>query len=185
MTFIAILSAAILTAIFSPSLRCLVKRLICARKLTVFCREKGFHLYPTHRFWFFGHRRGKGSDCYIETPGEIFAIKFFGVPHRRHTLIFTSRDTYCFRSFLTLMGLANFHFDGKPHPLPPYRFRLHYRDEWELKTPHHILLINPIPVDIRRCALNGTEEILGAGDTVRGMEIQSLSRLLGRLEAAL
>lgn len=185
MTFgLFLLLALLATAIFPP-LRVLVKRLICARQLTRFCREKGFFLHPTHRLWLFGHRRREGCDCYIETPGEIFAIKFFGAAHRRRTLIFTAGNTYYFRSFLTLMGLANFHFDGKPHPLPTYRFRLQYRDEWALKTPHHVLLINPIPVDIRRRALNGAEEILGAGDVVCGMEIQSLSRLLGRLEAAL
>ncbi len=185
MTFGLFLLLALFAAALFPTLRCLIKRLICARRLTRFCREKGFLLHPSHRLWFFGHRRGKYCDCYIETPGEIFAIKFFGVPHRRRTLIFTHRDTYSFRSFLTLMGLANFHFDGKPRPLPAYRFHLHDRDEWARKTPHRVLLIHPIPVDIRRRASNGTEEILGAGDIVCGMEIQSLSRLLGRLEAAL
>lgn len=185
MTFGLFLLLILLAVLLFPLFRCLIKRLVCARRLTRFCREKGFLLHPTHRLWFFGHRRGEGCDCYIETPEEIFAIKFFGVPHRRRTLIFTHRDTYYFRSFLTLMGLANFHFDGKPHPLPAYRFRLHYRDEWTRKTPHHVLLIHPIPVDIRRRASSGAEEILGAGDVVCGMEIQSLSRLLGRLEAAL
>lgn len=185
MTFVAILSAAVLTALLYPPLRWIFKRLICARRLTRFCREKGFSLHPTHRLWFFGHRRREVCDCYIETPGEIYALKLFGALHRRRTLIFTARDTYYFRSFLTLMGLTNFHFDGKPRPLPAYRFQLQYRDEWALKTPHHVLLINPISVDIRRRATNGAEEILGAGDVVCGMEIQSLSRLLGRLEAAL
>ena len=185
MTFIAILSAAFLAALLHPPLRWLLKRLICAHRLTRFCRERGFSLHPTHRLWFFGHRRGENCDCCIETPSEIFAIKLFGAVHRRRALIFTARDTYCFRSFLTLMGLANFHFDSKPHPLPTYRFHLQRRDEWALKTPHRVLLINPIPVDIRRRAANGAEEILGAGDVVCGMEIQSLSRLLGRLEAAL
>lgn len=185
MTFIAILSAAISAALLYPPLRWIGKRLACGRRLTRFCRERGFSLHPAHRLWFFGLRRREGCDCCIETPEEIYAIKLFGALHRRRTLVFTDRGTYCFRSFLTLMGLVDFHFDGKPHPLPAYRFPLQDREEWVLKTPHRVLLIHPIPVDIRRRTANGAEEILGAGDVVCDMEIQSLSRLLGRLEAAL
>ena len=57
MEFWIFLICAVLLFLLYPYLRCFVKRIQCAQKIRRVCREKGFHLHPTHLLWFLGHKR--------------------------------------------------------------------------------------------------------------------------------
>lgn len=166
-----------------PFLRCFVKRIICVGKLKRLCQRKHYTLHKAHFLWFLGRKHGKYCDFHIETKHEILSLKFFGVPYRRTALVLKEDGTYFVRTYFAL-PFNRIPLDGKPHPLPPYRFRHAYKSEWELKTPHSILLIHPTAMEIR-CRKHRTETIFGGGDIASGMEIQTLPRLLGYLENAL
>ena len=165
-----------------PYLRCLVKRMILASKLCRLCRRNHLTLHKTHPLWFLGGKRGRRCDCYIETPSEVYAVKLFGMPRRLTVLLLKSNGQYMIRSLFAIMSLVTFTFHTKPRSIPVYDFRYRYRDEWEIKTPHHVLLVHPVSMEIRRLPERSGEIIVGAGDTVNGMEIHSLPRLLGALE---
>lgn len=167
-----------------PYLRCLVKRLVSLRKLRRLCRQKQYHIVGTHPLWFLGGKHTTRCDCYIETPHEVFAIKLFGMPRRQTVLLLKGNGDYMIRSFLAILPFVKFTFHSRPRSVPMYDFRYRYRDEWEIKTPHPILLVHPVSMEICRLPTHGKEEIVGAGDVVNGMEIFSLSRLLARLEDA-
>ena len=110
------------------------------------------------------------------------------MPRRPTVLIFKENGEYFIRSFIGLVSvgsLVRFSINGKAKGMPVYDFRYRYRDDWEIKTPRQILLINPISMEIRRQPQNGAEIIVGAGDVVNGMEIHSLPRFLGELENAI
>lgn len=169
-------------------IRCFFKRLICRSKIKKICRKKGHKLHATHKLWFLGNKNSTKCDLYIETANTVFAIKLFGMPSRRTILIFKKNGEYFIRSFMAFISYAapiRFPMDGKTKAMPVYDFRYKYRDEWEVKTPRHILLVNPVSMEIRCQSQQGKEVIVGAGDIVNGMEIDSLPRLLGDLESSL
>lgn len=171
-----------------PYIRCFFKRLKCASKIKKFCRRKGYKIYPSHLLWLFGNKHGRKCDLYIETANEVFAIKLFGMPRRLSILILKENGEYFIRSFIVLIsygGGIRFPINGKPKPMPAYNFRYKYKDEWEIKTPRHILLVNPVSMEFKRQPHHGGEITVGAGDIVNGMEIDSLPHLLGDLESAL
>ena len=146
-------------------------------------------MHATHPLWFLGGKHAKKCDLYIETANEVFAIKLFGMPRRLSLLILKENGEYFIRSYIVLLSkFAGTHFpvfDRKPKPMPIYDFRYRYKNEWEIKTPRRILLVDPVSMEVRRQPQHGSEEIVGAGDIVNGMEIDSLPRLLGDLESAL
>ncbi|MBQ7321095.1 MAG: hypothetical protein IJW99_03265 [Clostridia bacterium] len=181
--WIFLLSLIVLFLAF-PYLRCFVKRLICFGKIRRLCRKKQYRLFGTHPLWFLGGKHSVRCDCYIETPSEVYAVKLFGLPRRLTVLILKDNGTYVIRSFMAWLPHVRFTFHSKPRRIPVYDFRYKYRDEWEIKTPHPILLIHPVSMEIRRAGQSGGEVIVGAGDTVNGMELESLSRFLGMLEDA-
>ena len=166
-------------------LRCFVKRLVCLGKIRRLCRKKHYRIVGTHLLWFLGSRHADRCDCYIETPNEVYAVKLFGLPRRQTVLILKENGEYVIRSFLALLPFVHFTFHTKPRAMPVYDFRHDYRDEWEIKTPHHILLTNPTPMEIRRQPSRSGEVIIGTGDVVNGMEIASLPGFLGMLECAI
>ena len=171
-----------------PYIRCFFSRLKCAGKISKLCRRKGYKIYPTHLFWFLGNKRAKRCDLYIETANEVFSIKLFGMPRRLSILILKENGEYFIRSYIALISYGagiRFPINGKPKPMPLYDFRYRYKDEWEIKTPRHILLVNPVSMETKRQPYHGGEVTVGAGDIVNGMEIDSLPRLLGDLESAL
>ena len=171
-----------------PYIRCLLKRLTCQRKIKKICRKKGYRLYATHLLWFLGNKHSKKCDLYIETDNEVFAVKLFSMPRRLSVLVMKENGYYFVRNYIALMSYGagiRFPIDSKPKPMPAYDFRYRYRNEWEIKTPRHILLINPVSMELKRQPHHGGEVIVGAGNIVNGMEIDSLSRLLGDLESAL
>ena len=171
-----------------PYIRCFFKRLICMGKIKKVCHNKGYKLYVTHPVWFHCSKHSKKCDIYIETANELYAIKLIGMPRRLSILVLKENGEYFIRSFISMTpycGVIHFPINGKPNPMPAYDFRYKYKDEWEIKTPRPVLLINPVSKEFRRQPQHGSEVIVGAGDIVNGMEIDSLPRLLGDLESAL
>ena len=171
-----------------PYIRCFFKRLKCANKIKRLCRNKNYKIHATHPLWFLGSKHTKKCDFYIETANEVFAVKLFGMPRRLSILILKENGEYFIRSFIALIsygGGIRFPINGKPKPMPVYDFRYKYRDEWEIKTPRRVLLVNPVSMEFKRQPHHGGEVTVGAGEIVNGMEIDSLPRLLGDLENAL
>lgn len=169
-------------------IRFFFKRLTCMYKITKTCRNKSYKIHATHLFWFLGRNLSHKCDLHIETANEVLSIKLFGVPKRRSVLIFKENGEYLIRSFIAFFSYGSvirYPIDSKSRPMPIYDFRYKYKDEWEIKTPRHILLVNPVSMEFRRQPQHGSEVIVGAGDIVNDMEIDSLSRLLGDLESAL
>ncbi len=188
MEFWILLTIAAAIIVLFPYIRCFFKRLILLRKIKATCQKKGYSLFPTHFLWFLGSRHSKNCDFYMETPREVFAVKLFGMPRRRTVLVFKENGDYFIRTFFAFIGFADvvrFSNDGKPNVMHSYHFRYRYREEWETKTPRRILLVNPVSMEIRRQPQRGGEVIVGAGDIVNGMEIQSMTHLLGEWEATL
>ena len=175
--------------ILYPYIRCFFKRLICTSKIKKVVQNKGYNLHATHLFWFLGSKHGKKCDLYIETANEVFAVKLFGMPRRFSILVLKENGEYFIRNFIALISSIGqgirFPIDSKPKPMPVYDFRYKYRDEWEIKTPRRVLLVNPVSMEFKRQPHHGGEVTVGAGEIVNGMEIDSLPRLLGDLESAL
>lgn len=187
MPFLFLLLAVLVLFLGFPYFRCFFKRLSAAQKIKKLCRNKGYRFFQTHPFWFLGTKRGSRCDFYIETHSRIFAVKLFGMPKYPTVLFFKEDGTYLIRRYTAFISYGTpvrFPIDGKPQRMPTYDFRYRYRDAWEIKTPRRILLVNPICMEIRRQPLNGKALLVGAGEIVNGMEIESLSRLLGELENA-
>lgn len=168
-----------------PYLRCLVKRLICLRKLSRICHQKQFALHGVHPLWFLGSKWGRVCDCYIETPNEIYAVKLFGMPRRLTVLLVRESGEYIVRSFIAILPHVRFTLHSRPRVMPIYDFHAKFSDAWEIKTPHHVLLLHPTSMEIRRQPQRGPEVIVGNGDVINGMEIASLPGLLGALECAI
>lgn len=188
MDFLYVLIGIVALIALFPYIRCFFKRLTCMGKIKKVCRNKSYQMHATHPIWFLGCKNAKKCDLYIETANEVFAIKLFGMPRRLSVLVLKENGEYFIRSFIALIsygGGIRFPINGKPKPMPNYDFRYRYKDEWEIKTPRHVLLVNPVSMEFRRQPQHGREVIVGAGDIVNGMEIDSLPRLLGDLESAL
>lgn len=188
MEFLYALIGIIVLIVFFPYIRCFFKRLKCACKIKKLCRTKGYKICSTHPLWFLGNKHTKKCDIYIETSNEVFAIKLFGMPRRLSILVLKENGEYFIRNFIALIsygGGIRFPINGKPKAMPAYDFRYEYRDEWEIKTPRRVLLVNPVSMEFKRQPHHGSEVTVGAGGIVNGMEIDSLPRLLGDLESAL
>ena len=171
-----------------PFFRLFFKRIVCMVKIKKVCTKRGYKIYQTCPFWFLGNKYGKKCDLYIETANEVFAIKLFGMPRKLSVLVIKENGEYFIRSYIALMSYGSgirFPINGKPKQMPAYDFRYRYKDEWEIKTPRHVLLVNPVSMEIKHQPHHGGEVSIGAGDIVNGMEIDSLPRLLGDLESAL
>ena len=175
--------------VFFPYIRCFFKRLKCANKIKRLCQNKNYKIHATHPLWFLGSKHTKKCDFYIETANEVFAVKLFGMPRRFSVLVLKENGEYFIRNFIALISSIGqgirFPIDSKPKPMPVYDFRYKYRDEWEIKTPRRVLLVNPVSMEFKRQPHHGGEVTVGAGEIVNGMEIDSLPRLLGDLESAL
>ncbi len=178
-------SASVLFLIFVfPYLRCFCKRLTLASKLHRACRRSGAAFFPARRLWFLGGKGGENCDFYITTTAEVYAVKLFGLPRRRVVLIFTERGEWRIRSFIAHtahFASVCFPIEGKPHPMPQYNFRHRYREAWEGRAHRPILLVHPVAMDFHYLPERGAETVIGAGDTVGGVEIASLPHLLGKL----
>ena len=87
-----------------PYFRCFFKRLSLRSKVNKMCRDKGYSLQGTHRFWFFGGKYGKKYDCYIETEDELIAIKLFGMSRHKRVLFFTENNEFFIRRYFQFHG---------------------------------------------------------------------------------
>lgn len=165
-----------------PYVRCLRKRITCYRKLKRVCKAKGLQLNGTHMLWFLGGRNGKNCDCYIENTTSVFCIKLFGVVPRLRTLVFVEERAYFLRRHMGLLLWFNETFDGESRGLPKYVFHYKGEDCSPEKKRYHMLLVNPVPVEMLHQFDNGQEVILNPGDKIRDMEVYNQSQLLARLE---
>ena len=171
-----------------PYICFLFKQLICMRKLKTVCRKKGYRMHTTRLFWFLGRRQATNCDVFIETANEVLAVKLFGIPRKRSTLILKDNGEYFIRRMIPFFSYASaslYKSNSKSKPMPVYDFRYNYKDEWEIKTPRQILLVTPSTVEIRLQSQRGRELTVGAGDFVGSMELFTLSHLLRILESAL
>ncbi|MGM9625658.1 MAG: hypothetical protein ACI3XM_08110 [Eubacteriales bacterium] len=178
-----------------PYVRIFVKRMILYLKIKKACSVHSWTLRGTHPFWFFGINQNGICDFHIYTGRNLYSVKLFALRYRRSMLVFSDERQYHIRYFLGLIGQfssARIPIDGKKKKLPAYRFRMGVELAWETATPHQILLLHPVCIEIcdTRRALKETtlmangenEVILGAGDRIYDMQIYSLGYFLGRLE---
>lgn len=154
-------------------IRVFFKRLRCMFSIRRLCRKQGLVFHAAHPLWFLGSRYLRGCDFLIEGAQTVFAVKLFGCFWPLKALIFRERGEYFFRARSAFLGPILEVFDGYPHTLPEYRFPAE-----ECKTVRRILLVNPMPLEIRFQPSNGLESISGSGDMLQGMEIANLSHLL-------
>ena len=166
-----------------PAIRCFCKRIGCALKLRRLCRRQGLSLQGTHALWFLGSGRHRECDCVIRAPGQAFAIKLFGVLHSRRILVFRETGEYFFRRPAAILHFLFNAFDGAFRRLPEYDFS---KGEAlaEGRVRRDILLLNPIPMEVRVQPHSGQEFVTGPGDELFGMELASLSHLLRIVENA-
>ena len=166
-----------------PGLRCLFKRLGCLLRLTRLCRRHGFTLQGTHPLWFLGSRRFRRCDCVIETPQTVFAIKLFGVLHSARVLVFRETGEYFFRRYASILMFLFDAFDGVFRRLPEYDFTPG-AEVARSRIRRDILLLSPIPMELRFQPHSGQESVTGPGDDLFGMELASMSHLVRLLENA-
>ncbi len=181
--WILIAALAALIALF-PFIRCAFKRIFLVVKLKKACKKGGASLFPARFLWFFGTKRGRSCDFYIKTRREIISVKLFGTPRRHCELIFTYDGGYFIRNFVAVVapgGGFRYPLDGKRRKMPEYDLRHNFRADWELLTPRRILLVHPVCNEIKTRADNGREAILGTGQYINGLEMQTLSRLIGEI----
>ena len=166
-----------------PAIRCLIKRISCAMKLKGLCRRTGATLQGTHPLWFLGSRNCRKCDCVIETPTQVFAIKLFGVMHGGRVLVFRETGEYFFRRYASILLFIFNAFDGAFRRLPEYDFS---RGEAIAagRTRRDVLLLNPVPMEVRIQPHSGQEFVTGPGDDLFGMELATLSHLMRIVENA-
>ena len=188
MTFWYLLICSVLLFCSIPCLRFVYKRIKCAQEIKRLCKKKGFRTLSTSVLWqFCGNRRDK-CELYIETPSEIYSVKLFHTKKRRSILLLWEDGRYSVRSFIAVISYGtpiSYPIDSTARKLPAYDFRYRFQDEWEIKTPHRILLVNPVTMEFRRKKPSGAESVLGDGESVNGMRVCSLPRLLMDLENAI
>lgn len=175
-----------------PFIRSFVKRLVCFFKIKKICKKKKYVLHKTHTLWFLGRKNGKNCDCYIETPTQIFSIKFYGVIRRRKTLIVLEGGTYYFRRFLWLASrygiravILFLSTDGKPKKMQEYNFNYKFKEEWKNKNIRKIFFVNPVPLEIRYKPGHSVEDAIRSGDDINGMELWTMSGMVHTLSDAL
>lgn len=166
-----------------PAIRSVCKRISCAVKLRRLCSRMGFTLQGTHALWFLGSRRCRKCDCVIGTPSQVFAIKLFGVLHSGRVLVFRESGDYFFRRYSSILLIIFDIFDGSFRRLPEYDFS-QAEELADRRTRRDILLLNPIPMEVRFQPHSGQEFVTGPGDDLFGMELASLSHLMRIVESA-
>lgn len=185
MILLCITAAIILLFALIPCIRIFIKRIILTFKLRRQCKETGARLVPHGSFWWLGGKHGESWDFAIEKEHEILIVKLFAMKKRSDVLYFIKGGSYMIRKHLALMArigiAAMIPLDSDIHALKNYDFRKDAPEGWYTKPQRKILLIHPTCHEIRLKISENESPYLGAGDTVEGMEIYSLSRLLGIL----
>lgn len=184
-TLIMILS--IVLILFSvPYIRFFIKRIQLYIQIKKVCNKKKYRFHKNGNLWFLRNQYQGNCDFYIETKNEVFAVKLFCALKRfSQALIFTDENEYFIRDFTAVPTLGRgfrFPTDGKIKKVIKYNYRHRFKNEWEIKDPINVLLVNPVPHEIRRQHKNGSETILGNGDPIHGAQLYSLSGFLTILE---
>ena len=164
-----------------PYIRCFFKRLNCSIKIKNVCNEKGYTFHKNHVLWFLGGKNGKQCECYIETDKEVLSIKLFGVSKKRRVLVFLENGGYFLRRFVYVELRIQYAFDGKVKEFPTCDFDYECEVLTEGKPIRKVLLMNPVPMEMRMQARNSKETIISPGDKVYDLEIYNLSGLLKEL----
>lgn len=168
-----------------PRVRIFFKRLKFRSKVLKKCREKGLTLQATHRFWFLGGKNGKKCDFFIETEEELLAVKLFCIPRHRRVLLFTDDNKFFVRRFFRHMSI-NGGFavnlldivEGEEETFPEYKFDCSGMPVAESKPLRKLLLVNPIPMDIRIKPKRQEEYSIFPGEMIGDMEFMNMSGLL-------
>lgn len=182
MEFWLFVAGVILLFFVLPYIRFFFKRLKCNIQITRVCCEKGYILHKNHALWFLERNNGKRCDCYVETDNEIFAIKLFGMTRKGKTLVFLEDGGYFVRRFFGMEIRLIYSFDGRVKEFPKYDFEYYNADNVTGKHIRKILLVNPVPREMRMQARNSKETIVSPGDKVYDLEVCNLSRLLNELK---
>lgn len=181
MNFWYALSGVVALIILLPHIRCFFKRIICKTKIEKLCKTKGYRIYKTHPFWFFGSNSSKKCDIYIESATKVFAVKLFAIRKKHSVLVFKENGEYFIRKFIAAApfgSMLSLPIDGRAKVLPTYNFRYNYKDKWEIKTPVRVLLLNPVSIEVRIQSSDRKETIIGAREIANGMQINSLQHFL-------
>lgn len=168
-----------------PHVRIFFKRLGLRSKVKKKCREKGYSVQGTHRFWFLGGRFGKKCDFYIETPEALFAVKLFNIVRYRRILYFTDDNKFFIRKFIRHMswygpriaGLQET-IDSEEMSLLEYDFESLRKPAAENKPLRKVLLINPLPMSVCMKPKREEEYVIYPGEMISGMEFMNLSGFL-------
>ncbi len=188
--FTAILKTSVIIAVIAATpLLCIFLRIFCKRltlrsRLAHKCKSLGAELVPTHRLWMFGQNGGAHCDFFIVGKRTVYAVKLFSVRRYHTELHFTDDGKYFIRSFVAFAAgmLSKTPVDSKRKAFAAVDFRQGSRQEWYMKKFTPVLLVNPMPYEIRYDT-HDESRILGAGEVVGNMHIFSLSRFLGELDA--
>lgn len=171
-----------------PHVRIFFKRLGLRSKVKKKCREKGYSVQGTHRFWFLGGKNGKKCDCFIETEEELFAIKLFCLARHRRVLIFTDDNKFFIRRFFQHVSMRGGYATGlmeiiesDEKPIPEYIFDCNDKQVAEGKPLRKLLLVNPVPMAIHMKPRRQEEYVIFPGEMISGMELMNLSGLLTML----
>lgn len=168
-----------------PYARCFFKRLSLRSKVMKKCREKGYSLQGTHRFWFLGRKYGKKCDFFIETAEELLAVKLFCIQRHRRVLLFTDDNKYFVRRYFQHMSMMGGFATGlmeiiesDDKPIPEYDFDCNGKPVAENKPIRKLLLVNPVPMAIRMKPRRDEEYVIFPGEMISGMEFMNLSGFL-------
>ena len=164
-------------------IRCGFKRLRCWWAIRRLCRRMGYEVRTRHPMWPFASRYVPWYDLVIRTPKEAFAVKLFGCLWPLKMLILREYGEYVFRGFSAYLKFIINFIDSWPHPVPEYRICRRHAD-LAGETPRRVLLICPMPLEIRLQPNNGQEQVSGTGDHICGMEMADLAHLLRIMENA-
>ena len=185
MEFWILLIGIVTLVVLFPYIRCLIIRLSGIGKIKKVCKIKGYKLHPTRKLWCLGSKRSLKCDIYIETENDVFSIKLFGMPRKRSVLILKEKKEYIIRNYIVVFSYSpgvREPFDSKPKQMPAYDFRYKFKNEWEAKALHNVLLVTPAPMEFIRRPKNGGDVPIGSGDMVDGTQIYCSSFLIDYLK---
>ena len=96
--------------------------------------------------------------------------------------MFLEEGGYFIRRFMAMEIRLIYSFDGGVKEFPKYDFEYNNADSVTGKPIRNILLVNPVPREMRMQARNSKETIVSPGDIVYDLEIFNLSGLVNKLK---
>ncbi len=146
----------------------LSKRLVLYVKIKRLCRKNGYILHRAHAVAFFGRRKGKYFDFYIEREDDILAVKLFCLPLKLTWIYFCESDEY-FLKFIIPLPIVAWTTDTVHSPIYCKRKALKYEIkskelEKNGKKIKKLLLISKCQ-SVRYIPNNGGAILLNGGDS--------------------